>query len=116
MLFRRLFAGLFMLGLMASLTLPVLAEDKDKGKDKDKKDQKDDKKDKKEDAPKGDAVTLKWKFEKDKVFYQTMTTKTKQSMKVMNNDVNQTQNQTFYFKWRPTKVEGDKVTIDQEIA
>ena len=27
-----------------------------------------------------------------------MTTKTKQTMKVMNNDVNQTQNQTFYFQ------------------
>src|SRR5262249_45209274 len=33
----------------------------------------------------------------------------------MNNDVVQTQKQTFYFKWKPTKVESDKVTIEQEI-
>jgi hypothetical protein len=125
MLFRRLFASLFVLGLLAGLTIPVLAQDKDKDKAKDKdekkdKDKKDDKKDKdkkdKEEPKKGDAVTLKWKFEKDKVFYQTMSTKTVQTMKVMNNDVNQTQNQTFYFKWKVTKVESDKATLEQEIA
>ena len=47
-----------------------------------------------------DAGTkLAWKFEKDKTFYQTMKTETKQTMKVMNNDVNQTQKQTFYLSW-----------------
>ena len=44
-----------------------------------------------------------------------MVTSTKQTMKVMNNDVNQTQNQTFFFNWTPTKVEKDKATIEQEI-
>jgi hypothetical protein len=103
MLFRRLIAGLLVLGVTAALSLPALAQDK--GKDKDKKD----------DKKGGDSITLKWKFEKDKPFYQTMVTKTVQTMKVMQNDVNQTQNQTFYFKWTPTKIEADKVTIEQEI-
>jgi hypothetical protein len=94
MVFRRLFAGLFVLALLSGLSLPAFSQEK-----------KDDKK----------TVTLAWKFEKDKAFYQTMTTETKQTMKVMNNDVIQTQKQTFYFKWKPTKVEGDKATIDQEI-
>src|SRR5262249_54715936 len=48
---------------------------------------------------------------------QTMTTETKQTMKVMNNDVKQTQKQTFYFKWKPTKIDDKeyKATIEQEI-
>ncbi|NBO91984.1 MAG: hypothetical protein EBV06_06680 [Planctomycetia bacterium] len=58
---------------------------------------------------------MKWKFEKGKTFYQKMFTKTVQNMKVMNNDVPQTQAQTFYFGWTPTKVEGDKVTLEQSI-
>ena len=47
--------------------------------------------------PPGDKVEFKWKFEKDKPFYQEMTTKTQQDMKVMGMDVKQTQDQTFYF-------------------
>jgi len=103
MLFSRRFVGLFVLGILAGLTIPALAQEKDKDKDK-----KDDKKDDK-------GVTLAWKFKAGDAFYQTMTTETKQTMKVMNNDVLQTQKQTFYFKWKPTKVESDKVTIEQEI-
>jgi hypothetical protein len=103
MLFRRLMACLVMLAALAALSVPALGQDK---KDKDKKAEED---------KKGGAVTLKWKFDKDKTFYQKMVTKTVQTMKVMNNDVNQTQNQTFYFSWKPTKIEGDKVTIEQEI-
>jgi hypothetical protein len=69
-------------------------------------------------------VTLKWKLEKDKPFYQEMTTTTKQTMKVMNSDVNQNQTQTFYFSWTPTaqdkdgnwtvkqKIDGVKMSID----
>ncbi len=37
-------------------------------------------------APSG-PVTLAWKFEKDKPFYQEMTTETKQTMTVMNQPV-----------------------------
>jgi len=35
--------------------------------------------------------TLKWKFEKDKSFFQKMTTTTKQNMKVGDNEVKQHQ-------------------------
>src|SRR5262249_24105232 len=73
MLVRRLLAGLMVLGLAVGLSLPALGQEK---KDKDK--------DKGKDSPTGgEAVTLKWKFDKDKIFYQKMTTETKQTMKVM---------------------------------
>jgi hypothetical protein len=70
------------------------------------------------------TTSLKWKFEKDKPFYQEMKTTTKQTMKVMNSDVNQNQEQTFYFSWTPEsqdkdgnwtirqKIEGVKMSID----
>jgi hypothetical protein len=54
-----------------------------------------------------DKATLKWKFDKDKPFYQTMRTETKQAMKVMGTDVNQNQTQTFYTKWTPESVDKD---------
>lgn len=85
MLLRRLFAAVL---LVAVATLPAAGQEK---------------------------ATLKWKFEKDKAFYQKMTTVTKQTMKVMNNDVNQTQNQTFYFVWTPIKQDGDNWIIKQKI-
>ncbi len=70
------------------------------------------------------GAVLKWKFEKDKPFYQEMTTTTEQNMKVMNSDVNQKQSQTFWFSWTPTgqdkdgnwtlkqKIEGVKMSIN----
>lgn len=61
-------------------------------------------------------VTLKWKFEKDKTFYQEMKTETVQNMKVMGSDVKQTQVQTFYFSWTPKSQEADgSWVIEQEI-
>jgi hypothetical protein len=100
MFVRRLVAIVLVLGVTWGLAVPASGQDKDKDKDKGKG---------------GDKATLKWKFDKDKVFYQKMTTETKQTMKVMNNDVAQTQKQTFYFSWKPTKVEGKTVTIEQTI-
>src|SRR5262245_38752496 len=108
MLFRRLVAGLLVLGICIALTLPAIGQEKDKGKDKDKEKDKDTGKG-------GDVVSLAWKFEKDKAFYQKMVTKTEQNMKVLGNDVKQSQNQTFFFSFKPTKVEKDKVEIEQEI-
>jgi len=64
---------------------------------------------------KTDKAALEWKFEKDKTFYQTMTTKTNQVMKVMNAEVKQDQKQTFYFSWTVNKVDGDKVELKQKI-
>jgi hypothetical protein len=126
MLPRRLLAAV---AVLAVSTLPLFGQDKDKDKSKDKKDDKappakaeekpGDKADKKDEKPAapaaGDKATLRWKFEKDKPFYQKMTTKTDQTMKVMNSDVKQTQNQTFYFSWTPEKQEGDAWVIKQKI-
>ena len=53
-------------------------------------------------------VKLEWKFEKDKAFYQELKTETKQEMKVMGQEVKQTQTQTFYFSWTPTGQDKDK--------
>jgi len=111
MLLRRFVGTLLVLGVLIGAIVPVAGQEKDKGKETEKAKEKD----KAPDKAAGDKVTMQWKFEAKKSFYQKMVTKTVQTMKVMNNDVNQTQNQTFYFKWTPTKVEKDKVTIDQEI-
>jgi hypothetical protein len=72
-----------------SLVVPVLAQDK--------------------------PVTLKWKFVKDQPIYQEMKTETKQTMKVMGSDVNQSQEQTFYFSWTPKEQKGDDWIIVQKI-
>jgi Family of unknown function (DUF6263) len=94
---RGLIAVVFLAGL-AVLVTPALAQDQ--------------------------PVSLKWKFEKDKVFWQEMTTTTKQSMKVMGTDVKQDQTQTFWFSWKPVEqkpdgswaieqtIEGVKMSID----
>jgi hypothetical protein len=62
-----------------------------------------------------DKATLRWKFEKDKPFYQKMTTNTKQTMTVMSNQVQQNQEQVFWFSYTPEKQEGDNWTIQQKI-
>ncbi len=101
---RRFLALLMLIGLV----LPAVGQEKDKEKDKEKE------KDKTE--VKGDAkADLKWKFEKDKPFYQELTTETNQAMKVMGMDVNQKQKQTFYFKWTPLQQQDKDWVIEQEI-
>src|SRR5262249_14565549 len=102
-MFRRLVAGLLVVGLVVGVYAPAIGQDK-----------------KKDEKPAGGPIDVKWKFEKNKegkfaTFYQTNETKTGEIMKSMGNDVNQTQNQTFFFAWTPTKVEGTKATIEQEI-
>ncbi len=99
MLLRRLLAAFLMIVLAA---LPTLGQEKDKDK-------------KEAPVPAGPKVLLKWKFEKDKSFYQKMNTVTKQTMKVMNSDVTQTQEQTFYFSWTPVKQDGDNWEVKQKI-
>ncbi len=53
--------------------------------------------------PAQDGQPLRWKAfdEGAKPFYQILQTKTVQQMKVMGQDVNQEQLQTFYVKWTP---------------
>jgi hypothetical protein len=132
MLQRRLFAALLVL---VTATIPLAGQDKDKDKPKDakpadkekpkdvkpadKETPKDAKaadkdKDKTPAAPAG-KVSLKWKLEKGKTFYQKMTTKTDQNMKILNSEPKQTQNQTFYFSWTPEKQDGDNWLIKQKI-
>jgi hypothetical protein len=66
-------------------------------------------------APDG-KVEIRWKFEKDKPIYQEMTSKTSQFMKVMGMEVNQTQEQTFFFTWTLKDEDKDKnLTIVQKI-
>lgn len=62
-----------------------------------------------------DTSGVVWKFEKDKPFFQEMTTKTTQSIVVMGQTVSQTQEHTFYFKWTPVKEEGGKWVLKQTI-
>jgi hypothetical protein len=101
---RRRLAGFLVLACVAVPLsgVGVFGQDKDKGKESKAADSK-------------DKVTLKWKFTKDKPFYQKLDTKTEQTMTVMNNTVKQTQQQTFYFMWTPVKEEGGNWILKQKI-
>jgi RNA polymerase sigma factor (sigma-70 family) len=62
------------------------------------------------------GVVLEWKFEKDVPFYEERTTVTDQVMKVMGNDVRQTQQQKFFFRWMPAaKDEDDNWVLRQKV-
>ena len=116
---RRAFAALFVFCAATALALADDPKKPDEPKKPDAPAAKPDAPDKKPDAPPpaaGDKANLAWKFEKDKTFYQKMTTVTKQTMKVLNNDVSQTQNQTFIFSWTPTDQKGDDWTVKQKIV
>jgi hypothetical protein len=98
--------------------LPLAALDlfgQDKG-DKAAKDKSSETAAKKDESSKDSSKKLEWKFEKNKIFYQKMVTTTKQTMKVMNNDVAQSQSQTFYFQWTPQEKTADgKWKLEQKI-
>jgi hypothetical protein len=111
--------------LVVGPRLDVLAqekkqEEKKKGEKKDAKDKekgKETKKDKEasKETKNGDTK-LEWKAF-DKEFYQTLTTETKQKMKVMGMEVIQEQKQTFYIKWVPEKQkEGKNWVVTQKIV
>ena len=65
----------------------------------------------------GQSNKLTWKFEKEKPFFQKLTTKTDQNMKIAGQTITQTQSQTFYFSWTPKgENKKDKTwDIDQKI-
>jgi hypothetical protein len=101
----------------------VAAQDKDKKgetkKDETKKDEGKKDETKKQDAPKLEPgkVQLVWKaFEPKSVFYQELTTKTTQDMKVMGQEINQKQNQTFYLKWTAEDKKDGNYVVTQEIV
>jgi Family of unknown function (DUF6263) len=87
---------------------------KDEGKKEAAKKDEPKKEEGKKDAPAGDNP-LAWKFEKDKPFYQKMSTKTIQNIKVQGLDVGQNQEQTFFFKFEPLKEEAGKWIVKQTI-
>lgn len=60
--------------------------------------------------------TFETKFEKDKSFYQELTTEVGQTVKVQGgSDLNLKHKQTFYFKWTPVTVEKDRTVVKQTI-
>jgi RNA polymerase sigma factor (sigma-70 family) len=63
----------------------------------------------------GKTIEITRTFDMGKFFSQTMTTKTKQTMKVMGSEVVQSQEQTFYFSWTPEKQDGDNWIVKQRI-
>src|SRR6185369_10870774 len=60
-------------------------------------------------------IKLTRSFAKAWSFLQTMTTETRQTTKVLNNEVVQSQGQTFYFSWTPEKLAGDNWIVRQRI-
>jgi hypothetical protein len=102
--------------LISSFALPALGQQKDAAKEGAK------------DAPKAPAgeVTLAWEFQKDKPFYQEMTSDSKQTLKLMGQEITQTQKHIFVFSWTPKEQDKDKnwivtqkiegIRVDIEIA
>ena len=60
-------------------------------------------------------AAIAWKFEKDKTFYQKMTTTTKQTMKVLNNDVADADADLLLRPRTPTANMGEDWTVTQKI-
>lgn len=114
----RLLAAFGLTGLMFATT--VAQDKKDPPKDPPKVEAKKEEPKKEEakkeaaPAPAGDNE-LAWKFTKDVPFFQEMTTKTIQNIKVQGLDVGQNQDQTFYFKFLPQTQAGDKWIVQQTI-
>lgn len=115
----RWFGSLVVLTGFMFLAVAVQGQEKD-AKDTDKKAT-----DKQTDPPKitppppvvggGDTWVMKAFAKKDNVFYQELTTDTKQSMKVMGQEVKQDQKQTFYIEWKVGEPKGDDWIVNQKI-
>jgi len=103
---RRWCGALLLVGSL--VTVGVSAYGQDKSKDKGKEPAK---------TTDTGAVKLVLKaFEpKGKTFYQEMTTKTKQLLKVMQMEVNQDQDQTFWISWTPQDKKDGNLVVKQKI-
>ncbi len=62
-----------------------------------------------------DGKTFAFKFEKDKKFYQEVTTNVIQVIKVQGQDLTQNQSSTFYFEWTPLEEKDGKWTVKQKV-
>src|SRR5262249_25673529 len=89
----------------------------DQKKDDAKKDENKKEEAKKQEA-KGSGDVWVWKaFDpKAKPFYQKLVTKTDQKMTVMNQEINQKQEQTFYIKWTPKEMKDKNWVASQQIV
>jgi hypothetical protein len=128
----RVFGSLMMFVALLAVSgsfMPAGAQDKDKKPEKTDKTEKDTKKETPKETPKketpkeapketGGDITLKFKaFDSGApVLYQTQTTKTNQTMKVMNQEVIQKQEQTFFISWTPKTDKGDLVVVQKIIG
>ncbi len=65
--------------------------------------------------PKDAPQKFDLKLEKDKKFYEVINTDVTQVIKVMGQDLTQSQKSTFYFKWTPVKQEGEKWVLEDEL-
>jgi Family of unknown function (DUF6263) len=102
--------------LMGGLLIASMGAYGQQTKDKDGKDQK---KAEATQAPPmggGTKLTLKAFEPKAKTFWQEMATKTKQEMKVMQMQVTQTQDQTFWVSWTPEDKKGNDLVVKQKIT
>lgn len=102
---------MFVLSLLAGLVTGLSAQDQPEKKDKEP--EKKEATEKKEVESKPSFVT---RFEKDKSFYQELTTEVQQVVKVQGGaDLPLKHKQTFYFKWTPLNQDGDKWVVKQTI-
>lgn len=60
-------------------------------------------------------VELAWKFNKGTTFYQTLKTKTSQTMNIMTQPVKQDQEQEFVFSWTVKDSSDAAIVLDQKI-
>ena len=103
--------------LMGGLLIASMGAYGQQTKDKDGKDQN------KTGAPQaaapmggGTKLTLKAFEPKGKTFWQEMTTRTKQEMKVMQMQVTQNQDQTFWVSWTPQDKKDNALVVEQKIT
>jgi hypothetical protein len=99
---RRWLGALLLAGGLVSWGVGAYGQDKDKDKGDKGKD--------------GSKLVLKAFEPKKPTFYQEMTTKTKQVMKVMQMEVTQDQNQTFYVSWTPQDKKDNNLVVKQKIV
>jgi Family of unknown function (DUF6263) len=67
-------------------------------------------------AQEAKPVKIEWKFEKDKAFYQTVTTETTRTLKFTGRDVSQKIKQTFFLAWTPAKQEDKNWIVKLQIV
>ncbi|MER3415188.1 MAG: hypothetical protein C4297_03120 [Gemmataceae bacterium] len=60
-------------------------------------------------------VELSWKFAAGQKFYQEVNTRTQQTIKLMNQEIKQEMDHTFYFSWNVKSASDKEVVIEQTV-